>query len=332
MSLRPKIPKSKGFPLWDGMETRPAMQGGTLRYFSVILCLIVVVLTKTVPAKAFNDDSSDDSQPGNLIRTQCDDGRTIVDTPRLRYSCSGDKAYIDRIRGYLFKNGKQVSDEPILDFKLSRSGNLFYRSQIGNFLYDEQGPLPSSRSGVVAYWVSSSGDVLYFTQNRRLYKNGRRQANGSSIIPLIRSNTIAPPPFQAVNQNPKFSRNGKAVYINDNQTLYIDGKKITGTTIQVSSFKVDSEGNVYYLDTQSRLYKNNKKIYSGRFKIIQFEINFQGKLAYRVNAINNNLFFDGKRMSAGANKIIGFQFDPDGTILYEDALGRLWSQGKRIVY
>jgi len=291
------------------------------------LALFCFLVPGAVSAVAFDDDSTDDSQPIGLVRTLCEDGRTLVDTGRVHFSCSGDEVYLDRIQPFLYKNEIQISAQPVLDFKISRNGKVFYRGLTGQYLFDENGMLESGASPVVVYLVSSSGDVVYLNENGQLYKNGIPLTPGTFTVPLV----IAPYYIQGRRRdrvvNPAVSRGGHAVYLNNIQNLFIDDRQLNDQIFQVVDYKINSNGDVYILDQRDRLFRNDRKLYNGMFPVLEFALNVDGKVAFLIDLNFANLYFEGRRLSAGANRILSFHFNNRGDILYQDSRNRLWKNG-----
>lgn len=293
--------------------------------FLGVLCWFLLG-SPAYPTFAFNDDSTDHSLQPNTIRAYCDNGKTITDSDHVRFSCNGDEVYIDQIMHYLHKNGKQLSKQPVSDFKVSRNGKVYYRTQINNYIYDENGRLDSGADGVMLYLVASTGDVVYLNSGGQLFKNGNRLTHGPFSVPVKEDNTL----FQRIVRNPTVSKNGQAVYTNSNGDLFADSNQMNSPASKTQSFKLNSSGDVYFLDGDNRLFRNTTELYDGHFAIIDFQLNANGEVAYLTNSSVKNLFMEGRALNSGANRVVSFSFNSNGEIIYQDSSGRLWKEGTLI--
>ena len=295
--------------------------------FSVLLQWSLV-LPPSLPA--FDDDSRDDTKPLSLLKTICFNGHRIIDTERSKSSCQGDHAFISIRNTGLFKHENRLAHKPILDFKISRGGRVYYRTEIGPYLYDEKGQLNSGQGAVVIYLVATSGDVVYLNSSGEIFKNGFTLKQGAANVVLKHSEIILDGRRSRRVQNPVVSRGGKAIYQNDSGYLYVDGRRLNHKVTDVRSFRVNSTGDVYYSDGQNRLYRNSKKLYDGKFTLLNFQLSPLGQVAYLVNKSSKNLFLEGRAWAAGSRQIVKFHFNNAGDIFYRDDMDRLWKNGKAI--
>jgi|GEM_PF-692156 len=293
-------------------------------------CLFILIFFLPQMASAFDDDSTDDTRSLLEIRTICHDGKTILDTDIHRSSCRGDDVYFNQLETGLFKNGAEVTHDKILDFKVARNGNLYYRTEFGPYLYNEKGQINSNGSAVILFLVSSSGDVVALTDQGDIFKNGIKLDRGAARVPV----TFAKIKFLSKQitliENPIVSRNGKVVYLNGAGHLYSDGKRINSTVSHVVALKLNSTGDVYFIDDNNRLYRNTHKLFGGRFNILEFQLTSKGQVVYLTDSISRNLFLEDKVLSSGSQKVVSFSFNSSGEIIYQDELGRLWKSGRRI--
>ena len=108
---------------------------------------------------AFDDDSTVDLR--FFDKGRCANGKNIKeDSGSSRFACDHTEAFVDS-RDYLYKNDKKISNNKVIDFKLSRGGKVFYRKQIDSKLlggknslvcaklYSEKGLLYSGARGVI---------------------------------------------------------------------------------------------------------------------------------------------------------------------------------------
>jgi hypothetical protein len=297
----------------------------------ILVCAILCacILLPTTQARGFNDDSTDSARPGRLQRTGCEDGQLIRDSDRVRFSCTGDEAYLDRISNVLYKNDVQISNQPVLDFKISRNGNVFYRTMTGGYLYNEQGLMDSGATGVLFYLVSSSGDVVYLNQSGQLYKNGASLTDFSLPVSQTPDGLMAQESRRRRSALPHIAItcNGKAVYLNISRDLYVDKDRISSQTYKVKSFKINKQGDVFFLDDRDRLFHNETQLFDGRFSVMDYRVSPRGKIAFLTGSGVGNLYYDDQRLNAGANPIISFQFNSNGDIVYVDSQNRLWKNG-----
>ncbi len=304
------------------------MQKSILIFFAFWFCILFLAN----PVFSFDDDSTDDTRSLLEIRTICNNGRTVIDSDLNRSSCQGDNAYLNQLQSALFKNDKELIHKDILDFKIARNGNVFYRTEIGPYLYSEQGQLNSNGSIVTLFLVSSSGDVVYLNDRGDIFKNGVELNRGPARIPVRFAKIRFLGERIILFQNPVVSRNGKAIYINDAGQLLVDGNRIDPKTGNVVALRLNSEGDVYFIDDNNRLYRNTQRLFDGRFRILEFQLSNTGQVAYLTDAISNNLFLEDQVLSAGSQKVVRFNFDSSGDIIYQDELGRLWKNGQQIGY
>lgn len=300
------------------------------RLFLSSFTVLLAILWLAHPVFSFDDDSTDDTRSLLEIRTICENGRTIIDSGLNRSSCEGDDVYLNQLQSALFKNGKELIHKEILDFKIARNGKVYYRTEIGPYLYDEQGQMNSNGSVVTLFLVSSSGDVVYLNDHGDIFKNGVELNRGPARIPLRFAKIRFLGERIILFQNPVVSRNGKAIYINDAGQLLVDGNRIDPKTGNVVALRLNSEGDVYFIDDNNRLYRNTERLFDGRFRILEFQLSNAGQVAYLTDGISNNLFLEGQVLSAGSAKVVSFSFNSSGEIIYQDDLGRLWKNGQRI--
>ena len=93
---------------------------------------------------------------------------------------------------------------------------------------------------------------------------------------------------------------------------------------------MNSHGDVFILDKAGRLFYNRKLLIDGRSAVKDYRISPKGELAFLTGSIANNLIFNGKTLSAGGQRVVSFHFTAEGEVIYEDALGRIWKDGKTI--
>jgi hypothetical protein len=264
------------------------------------------------------------------LNTICANGHRIIDTELSKSSCQGDHAFISTRNTGLFKNENRLAHQPILDFKISRSGRVYYRTKIGPYLYDEKGPLNSGRGAVVLYLVAASGDVVYLNSSGRIFKNGVQLQQGAANVLLEQSDIILDGRRTKRVQNPVVSQGGKAIYQNDTGYLYVEGKRLNRKVTDVRAFRVNSNGDVYYSDGLNRLYRNSQKLYDGKFTLLDFQLSPRGQVAYLVNKSSKNLFLENRAFAAGSRQIVQFHFNNAGDLFYRDDIDRLWKNGKAI--
>ena len=301
-----------------------------MKFIHAITFLLHVLFFLPAVAPAFDDDSTDDSRSLLEIRTICENGRSVIDTDINHASCRGDDVYLNQLRTALLKNGVEIIREDILDFKVSRNGNLYYRTKIGPYLYNEQGQMNSNGGIVVLFLVSSSGDVVYLNDRGDVFKNGTKLYGGAAKVSALFSDIEFLGKRVTLIDNPLVARNGKAIYINDDGHLYVDGDRISPNVSHIVAIKLNSDGDVYYIDDNNRIYRNKTKIFDGKFKILEFQITNKGQVAYFTNAISRNMFLDSQVLPSGSQQVVRFSFNSLGEIIYEDKLGRLWKNGQRI--
>ncbi len=280
------------------------------------------------PAAAFDDDSRDDTRSPEEVRTRCENGRTVTDSQEIKTSCAGDTVYTNRHNTGLFKNEARLNRQPIRDFKVARDGRVYYLSELGPYLYDENGPLNSHRAPVVVYLVASSGDVVYLNSAGEIFKNGAALESGAGRVPLAferdRSGRHGPP------RNPLVSANGRAIYRDDSGFLYVDGERLAEQVKRIRHLLVNTAGDVYFTDDAGRLYRNRERLFDGRFSLIDVQLSPTGEVAYLTDQTANNLFLGNRALGAGSRRVVSFSFTSDGDILYRDSLGRLWQDGRQI--
>ncbi|MFQ5451225.1 MAG: hypothetical protein ACE5E9_11400 [Nitrospinaceae bacterium] len=276
---------------------------------------------------AFDDDSTDDTRSLVEIRTICGNGRTVFDSVTNRSSCQGDDVYLNQLQTSLFKNEVELIHQNILDFKVARNGNVYYRTRIGPYLYNEKGRLDSNGGPVTLYLASSSGDVIYLNARGDIFKNGKELNRGPAPVRVKEADIFFQGRRFPLVQNPAVSRNGKAVYLNTAGHLFVEGIRINPIVSNVIAFKLNSRGDVYFLDDNHRLYRNSYQLFDGRFNILEFQLSNRGQVAYLTNSISNNLFLENQVMPAGAHRVVSFRFNSRGDIVYQDELGRIWRNG-----
>ncbi len=295
------------------------------------LALLLLLAFSALPAFAFDDDSTDDTRSLLEIRTICGNGRTVLDTDLNKFSCAGDEVYLNQLESGLFKNGEEITHERVLDFKVSRGGAVYYLTEIGPYLHDEGGRLNSNGGTVVLFLVSSSGDVVYLNDRGDVFKNGREINRGPARVRIESVEISFLSERIDLILNPAVARNGKAIYINEGGQLFVDGDRINPlTSNNLLAFKINSTGDVYYLDDQNRLFRNKVRLFDGRFRVIEFQLSNVGEVAYLTDGISKNLYLEDHPLSAGATRVVSFRFNSRGEIVYQDALGRTWKNGRRL--
>jgi hypothetical protein len=291
---------------------------GILLTFS-IFPLLVFWISLPASAFAFHNDSAYHAPTTRNLRWTCDDGRFLWDPPDSfihgitlrKRACSDDEAMTDR-RGYLYKNERRVSRWRVLDFKLSRNGKIYYRLKRDRKLYSEQGLLNSGPTRVLRYWVSASDNVVYINEDGEIFKDGNLLWAGAGKI-LRWSVTV--------------SVNGNAIYLNRDRDIFFDGKKLNRSTSKVSNFAVDINSNVFFVDRSGRLFRNNQDLYTGPDRVQSIALGPRGAIAFLTSARRDNLHFQGFRYSAGNERVIDFEFNRRGELIYLDAVGRRWNNG-----
>jgi len=296
-------------------------------FFSTCPALFLLIFLS--PALAFDDDSRDDTRSA-ILNTLCENGQVLNDTSALKSSCQGDVVYLRNQNAVLIKNEKTISRIPVLDFKVSRNGKVYYRTRNGPFLSDESGKLESLGGAVIIYLVSSQGDVVYLNDQGIIFKNGRplNQNQGRVRYQIIEVPSIGQKKSFAPNL--AVTRNGRAIYINDMGLLYIDQVLMSPHTARVLKFKVDSQATVFYLDDLGRLFKNKIKVIQKRVRVKSFKLNSQGQVAYLTDGTSKNLYFEDRNLSAGSQRVLDFSFTGTGEVIYRDARRRLWKMGQLI--
>ena len=295
--------------------------------FSIYPVSYLLLLTTISPVLAFNDDSRDDTRSA-ISNTLCENNQVLNDTPTLKSSCQGDIVYLKNHNAILVKNDKAISHFPVLDFKVSRNGKVYYRTQNGPFLSDESGKLNSLGGAVIIYLVSENGDVVYLNDQGIIFKNGAPlNQNQGKVIYQIRKTSgqkifVAP--------NIAITRNGRAIYINDMGMLYVDQMPMSSHTAKVLEFKVDSQATVFYLDDLGRLFKNKIKILQKPVKVKTFKLNARGQIAYLTDGASKNLYFEDQNLSAESHRVLDFSFTGSGEVIYKDDKDRLWKMGQLI--
>jgi len=283
---------------------------------------------------AFDDDSTVDLR--FFDKGRCKNGTNLNEDSRSsRFACDHTEAFVDS-RGYLYKNEKKISNNRVIDFKLSRGGKVFYRKQIDSQrvdkkkslvsakLYSEKGLLYSGAGGVLLYLVSYDGDVVYLNENYEIFKNGKRLKAGAFKVPILRSRGD-----RGRRVSPKVSIRGTAIYINDRGDLYKEGVRLNPVSAKVKTFLIDLQDNVYYLDSEARLFKNRRKIYGGPHKVVVWKLRYGGGVGFLVDHSKDNLIFKGRKYSAGASRIVSFRFNRSGHLIYRDDRGRRWNNGRQ---
>ena len=227
--------------------------------FSIYPISYLLLLTIISPVLAFNDDSRDDTRSA-ISNTLCENNQILNDTPTLKSSCMGDIVYLQNHNAILVKNDKAISHFPVLDFKVSRNGKVYYRTRNNLFLSDESGKLNSLGGAVIIYLVSENGDVVYLNKQGIVFKNGKplNQNQGRVLYQIREAPSIGQKTFLAPHL--AITRNGRAIYINDRGLLYVDQIPMSSHTAKVLAFKVDSQATVFYLDDLGRLFKNRIKL------------------------------------------------------------------------
>jgi hypothetical protein len=300
-----------------------------MRFIIHSICSVLISLAFISPVHSFDDDSRDDTRSAS-INSFCENKQVLNDTPTLKSSCQGDIVNLQRQNSTLVKNGKPISRSPVLDFKLSRNGKVYYRTRNGRFLYNESGRLKSLGGAVIIYLVSSNGDVVYLNNQGIVFKNGAPlNQNQSKVIFLIKDETFS---NQAIFSAPSLAiaRTGQAIYINDLGRIYVDNISMSSHTAKVLEFKTDSQATIFYLDDLGRLYKNSTRISHKPTKVKLFRLNSRGKVAFLTDGKAKNLYFEGRNLSAGAHRILDFNFTGTGEVIYRDDLGRIWKAGRLI--
>jgi hypothetical protein len=285
------------------------------------------LLTISSPCFAFDDDSRDDTRAINIF---CDNNQVTNDTPTLKFSCAGDVVNLKNRNSTLIKNGKKISQLPVLDFKVSRNGKVFYRTRNGPFLSNESGKLNSLGGAVIVYLLSPQGDVVYLNDQGVVFKNGEPlNRNQGKVNIIVRNESfsgrlIISAPSLAI------SKTGQAIYINDMGRIYVDNVSFSTHTAKVLEFKIDSNAIVFHLDDLGRLYKNNTRLNHKPAKVKTFKLNSSGKVAYLTDGNSRNLYFGARNFSAGSHRIRDFNFTGTGEVTYRDDIGRLWKMGQLI--
>jgi|AP95_1055475.scaffolds.fasta_scaffold35761_2 hypothetical protein len=296
----------------------------TARTFLVSYFYLLIVVS---PALAFDDDSRDDTRSSSF-NTFCENNQVLNDTPSLKSSCQGDLVHLQDRNATLVKNRKKIARLPVLDFKVSRSGKVYYRSQNGPFLSDESGRLNSLGAVVVIYLVSTRGDVVYLNDQGVVFKNGHplNKTHGKVLFQIKKTSggRFFSAPDLAI------SRKGQAIYITDMGQLYVDQVQMSAHTAKVLNFKVDSKTTVFYLDDLGRLFKNKNRVSTKHVRVKQFRLNAKGQIAYLTDGNSKNLFFEDRNLSAGSHRILNFSFTGNGEVIYKDDGGRLWQMGRLI--
>jgi hypothetical protein len=294
-------------------------------FFIIFLLLWLFV----IPTFAFDDDSRDDTRSA-ILNTLCDNDQTLSDTPTLKASCQGDIVNLQNRNATLIKNGKEISRLPVLDFKVSRNGKVFYRTQNGPFLSNEFGKLESLGGAVVIYLLSPHGDIVYLNDQGIVFKNGQplNQNQGKVLFQKRKSTTTRQSYFYAPNL--AITKNGRAIYINDMGLLYVDRVAKSPHTVKVLDFKVNSQATVFYLDDLGRLFKDHAKLFRKPFKVKDFKLNVRSQIAYLTDGAARNLYFEDRNLSAGSHRILSFSFTGTGEVIYKDDIGRIWKMGQII--
>ncbi|MEE3348075.1 MAG: hypothetical protein VX186_07950 [Nitrospinota bacterium] len=294
--------------------------------FSIYPIFYLLLLTIISPVLAFNDDSRDDTRSA-ISNTLCENNQVLNDTPTLKSSCQGDIVYLQNHNAILVKNDKAISHFPVLDFKMSRNGKVYYRTRNGPFLSDESGKLNSLGGAVIIYLVPANGDVVYLNDQGIVFKNGEPlNQNQGKVIFQIREESTTGLRFFIV-PNLAITRNGQAIYINDMGLLYVDQIPMSSHTAKVLEFKVDSQATVFYLDDLGRLFKNRIKMLRKPVKVKAFKLNVRNQVAYLTDGASRNLYFEDQNLSAGSHRVLDFSFTGTGEVIYKDDIGRLWKMG-----
>ena len=189
--------------------------------FSIYSISYLLLLTIISPVLAFDDDSRDDTRSA-ISNTLCENNQVLNDTPTLKSSCLGDIVFLRNRNAILVKNEKTISHLPVLDFKVSRNGKVYYRTRNGPFLSDESGKLNSLGGAVIIYLVSENGDVVYLNDRGIVFKNGKplNQNKGKVLFQIREESTTGLRFFTSPNF--AITRNGQAIYVNDLGLLYVD--------------------------------------------------------------------------------------------------------------
>ena len=123
------------------------------------------------------------------------------------------------------------------------------------------------------------------------------------------------------------SVSGNAIYINNYNDLFLDGEKLNRATSIVSNFVVDLNSNIFFIDIAGRLFRNKKELYSGPDRVQSIALGPKNEIAFLTSASRDNLHFKGLRYSAGVERIIDFEFNESGDLIYIDAIGKRWKNG-----
>lgn len=279
------------------------------------------------PVFAFDDDSRDDTRSSSL-NTFCENNQTLNDSPTLKSSCLGDIVNLQSRNAALLKNGKTISQLPVLDFKVSRNGKVYYRTQNGPFLSDESGKLASLGGAVIIYLVSAQGDIVYLNDQGIVFKNGKPLNQNQGKVISQRKESSEEDVF--FSPNLAVTKNGRAIYINDMGLLYVDQVPMSPHTARVLEFKVDSQGTVFYRDDLGRLFKDRNKLIRKPVRVKIFKLNVRGEIAYLTDGSARNLYFEERNLAAGSHRILEFSFTGTGEVIYKDDIGRLWKMGQLI--
>ncbi len=292
---------------------------------STLLFFLILVS----PVLAFDDDSRDDTRSA-IVNTLCKNEQVLNDTTILKSSCQGDIVYLQTRNSVLLKNGHNISQIPVLDFKVSRNGKVYYRTQNGPFLLSETQKLNSLKGAVIIYLVSTQGDVVYLNDQGIVFKNGEPLNQNLGKVTYQLQDSLFPREKIFTAPNLAISRNGQAIYVNDMGQLYIDQESMSPHTSTVKEFKVDSQASVFYLDDLGRLFKNRIKMSQKSSKVQAFKLNARGQVAYLTDGGSKNLFFENQNLKAGSHRILDFSFTGAGEVVYSDDKGRLWKMGQLI--
>ncbi len=293
--------------------------------FPWITLFILIIVSQS---QAFNDDSKDDTR-SSRFNSICENYQVLNDTPTLKFSCLGDVVHLENRNSTLIKNGITIARLPILDFKVSRNGKVYYRSQNGPFLLNESGQLNSLAGAVRIYLVSTDGNIVYINDQGIVFKNGEPLNNKHGRVSLQIKEESGGNSFTSPNL--AVSRNGQAIFVNAMGQLYVNKIKMSPRTTKVKLFKVDKDANVYFLDDLGRLYRNQNVISQKPAKVKEFKLNAQGQIAYLTDGNSKNLFFENLNLTAGSHRITGFSFTGTGEVIYRDDKGRFWKMGKLIL-
>lgn len=305
-----------------------------MKLFSLMMIIIFGSWYGPSVLLAFDDDSTIDLR--FFDKGRCKNGTNLnEDSGRSRFACDHTEAFVDS-RDYLYKNDKKISNNKIIDFKLSRGGKVFYRKQIDSQrvdkkkslvsakLYSEKGLLYSGAGGVLLYLVSYDGDVIYLNENYEIFKNGKPLNAGAFKVPILRSRGD-----RGRIISPKVSFKGTPIYINANGDLYKEGVRLNPVSAKVKTFLIDLKDNVYYVDSEARLFKNRRKIYGGPHKVVVWKLRYGGGVGFLVDHGKDNLIFQGRKYSAGASRIVSFRFNRSGNLIYRDDRNRRWNNGRQ---